>query len=125
MLLNSFLLNIFCSRLAFINWLQNHLLTCPFKYLTGIDCPGCGFQRSVLELLRGNLHKSFLLYPPAIPLLLFFAYGVADRFFKLDSQKNIVKKTLFIFTGTIVLVSYGIKLFNLYGHYKVDVWAVI
>ena len=125
MLLNSFLLNIFCSQLAFINWLQNHLLTCPFKYLTGIDCPGCGFQRSVLELLRGNLHKSFLLYPPAIPLLLFFAYGVADRFFKLDSQKNIVKKTLFIFTGTIVLVSYGIKLFNLYGHYKVDIWAVI
>lgn len=125
MLLNSFLLNVFCSRLAFINWLQNHLLPCPFKYLTGIDCPGCGFQRSVLELMQGNFHKSFLLYPPAIPLLLFFAYGLADRFLKLDTQKNTVKKTLFIITGYIVLVSYSIKLLNLYGHYKVDVWAVI
>lgn len=111
-------LNMICSRLIFINWLQNHLLTCPFKYLTGIDCPGCGFQRSVIALIQGNLHKSLSLYPATIPLLLFFSYGIADKFFKLDTSTNVAKKTFFILTGSIVLVSYGFKIWGLYNHYK-------
>jgi hypothetical protein len=112
------LLQIFCSQLIFINWLQNHLLPCPFKYLTGIDCPGCGFQRAVLALIQGDLHKSFILYPPAIPLLMFFTYGFADKYLKLDNSKNNIKKTLFVVTGSIILISYGIKLWSLYWHYK-------
>lgn len=111
-------MQIFCSRLDFTNWLQNHLLPCPFKYLTGIDCPGCGFQRSVIALAQGNLYKSFQLYPAAIPLLLFFAYGLADKFFQLDNSKNHFKKTLFVITGAIILSSYGIKLWGLYSYYK-------
>jgi hypothetical protein len=111
-------LNIFCSRFTFINWLQNHLLRCPFKYLTGIDCPGCGFQRSVLALMQGNLLQSFKLYPAAIPLLLFFAYGIADKFLKLDNTSSIVKKSIFIITGSIILISYSIKICELYLHYK-------
>ena len=118
MLLKVVSINIFCSRLVFINWLQNHLLPCPFKYLTGIDCPGCGFQRSIIELFQGNFHKSFLLYPPAIPLLIFFAYGLADKYFKLDNPNSHIKKILFVFTGTIVLVSYGVKIWDLYVGYK-------
>ena len=93
------------------------MLPCPFKYLTGIDCPGCGFQRSVLALMQGDLHKSFDLYPPTIPLLIFFAYGIADRFFKLDTKNELVKKTGFMIAGTIVMVSYCVKLYGLYkGH---------
>jgi hypothetical protein len=118
MLLKYIPLQVFCSQLVFIDWLQHHLIPCPFKYLTGIDCPGCGFQRSVLALIQGNLHKSFILYPPAIPLLMFFAYGLADKFFKLDTSKNIIKKTLFVFVGAIIMVSYGIKMWNLFAHYK-------
>ena len=114
-------LRMVCSRLAFINWLQDHLLPCPFKLLTGIDCPGCGFQRSVLALVQGNLHKSFALYPPAIPLLLYFAYGIADRIFKLDTNKEMVKKTLFIIMGSIIMVSYGVKLYYYYVRYKTSV----
>ena len=125
MLLKYISLQIFCIQLVFINWLQNHLIPCPFKYLTGIDCPGCGFQRSVLALIQGNLHKSFILYPPAIPLLMFFAYGLADKFFKLDTSKNVIKKTFFVFVGTIILVSYGIKIWGLYGHYKASALAMI
>ena len=111
-------LQIFCSRLVFIDWLQNHLLRCPFKTLTGIDCPGCGFQRSVIQLIQGNFHNSFVLYPATIPLLLFFSYGIADGLYKLDTPKSTIKKTFFIINGTIILVSYGIKLFGIYTHYK-------
>ncbi|WP_426669116.1 DUF2752 domain-containing protein [Mucilaginibacter sp. McL0603] len=89
------------------------MLPCPFKYITGIDCPGCGFQRSVIALIQGDLHKSFLFYPPAIPLLIFFTYGITGSFFNLDTQNHFVKKTGFMIVGTIILVSYCLKLYNL------------
>nr|WP_294791533.1 DUF2752 domain-containing protein [uncultured Mucilaginibacter sp.] len=98
------------SQPLFISWLRDHLLPCPFKYITGLDCPGCGFQRSLLALVQGNLSESFRLYPPTIPLLLFFLYGIADRFFKLDNEKGLVKKSLFIVVGWVILINYGIKL---------------
>jgi hypothetical protein len=111
------LIQISCSRLIFISWLQDHLLPCPFKYVTGLDCPGCGFQRSVLALLQGDLHKSFLLYPAAIPLLLFFAYGIADGFFKLDTKNSLVKKTGYMIVGTMIMVSYLVKLYHIYTYH--------
>jgi len=111
-------IQMFCSRLVFVNWLQNHLLRCPFKYLTGIDCPGCGFQRALIALVQGNFHQSLSLYPPTIPLLIFFAYGIFDRYFKLDNQKHLVKKSLFMVVGSIILISYGFKIWSVYLHYK-------
>lgn len=105
-----------CSRLAFISWLQDHLLKCPFKYLTGTDCPGCGFQRSVLALMNGDLHKSFNLYPSTIPLLLFFAYGIADGIFKIDTKTQIVKKTGFMLIGSMILIAYAIKMWRICHH---------
>jgi hypothetical protein len=113
--------SIFCSRLIFFSWLQNHLLRCPFKFITGIDCPGCGFQRSLLQLLQGNFHNSFALYPATVPLLMFFTYGIADKFFKLDTSKSTIKKTLFIVNGSIVLISYSLKMWHWYASYKTPV----
>jgi len=111
-------IGIFCSQPAMAGWLQNHLLPCPFKYLTGLDCPGCGFQRSVIALVQGNFYKSFLLYPAAVPLILFFMYGLADNRFKLDTARHTIKKTLFVLIGAVILFSYGIKMGRLYEHYK-------
>lgn len=100
-----------------MQWLREHLLPCPFKYFTGIDCPGCGFQRSIIALFQGDLHKSFLMYPPAIPLLLFFAYGIMDRRFNLDTKNGVIKKTGYMIVGTIIMVSYCVKMYGLYkGH---------
>lgn len=118
MLLNYINLQIFCSQPGFIHWLQNHLIPCPFKYLTGLDCPGCGFQRSLIALLQGDITKSFALYPPTIPLLLFWTYGIADGFLKLDTRKFVIKKTLFIIVGSIVLVSYCIKIWGYCTYHK-------
>jgi hypothetical protein len=98
-----------CS-LLFMSWLQDHLLPCPFKYVTGIDCPGCGFQRSLLALIKGDVHQSFLLYPPTIPLLIMAAWWLADSFFKLDTSKSLVKKAMFIIVALIITVSYTLKM---------------
>src|SRR6187402_665527 len=101
----------FILWLTFMNWLQNHLITCPFKYITGIDCPGCGFQRSVLALLQGDFEDSFALYPPTIPILLAFIYLFADKRFTLDNSRNGVKKAVYLVVGSFMLISYCIKMY--------------
>ncbi|WP_007515214.1 MULTISPECIES: DUF2752 domain-containing protein [Pseudofrankia] len=32
-----------------------HYPTCPFKLVTGLDCPGCGSMRGLHQLLHGHL----------------------------------------------------------------------
>jgi hypothetical protein len=32
-----------------------HYPSCPFHFLTGLDCPGCGTARGLHQLLHGNL----------------------------------------------------------------------
>lgn len=100
--------------MLFINWLQNHLLPCPFKQLTGIDCPGCGFQRALIALLRGHLRESFLLYPPAIPLLLILGYYIAGKYIKPQSNNSRVKNYLVILASILVLINYSVKMWGIY-----------
>ncbi|WP_461453478.1 DUF2752 domain-containing protein [Mucilaginibacter sp.] len=90
-------------------WLQNHLLTCPFKALTGIDCPGCGFQRSVIELMQGNLSKSLYYYPATIPLIFTTLFFIADMRLNF-TKKESLKRGLLVFTALIITGSYVLKM---------------
>lgn len=31
---------------------------CPFRFITGLPCPGCGMTRALLALLKGHLAES-------------------------------------------------------------------
>lgn len=59
--------------LFFLNPTECRLMPkCPFKLLTGWNCPGCGFQRAVHALLHGRMaeawgYNRFLIY--AVPWL--------------------------------------------------------
>jgi hypothetical protein len=96
------------------SWLQNHLIPCPFKKLTGIDCPGCGFQRSILALIKGNLSESLHLYPAAIPFIITALFVAFAAKFKVD-KKDLIKKTLYMITGSIIMISYIYKIYHLYA----------
>lgn len=102
---------IFCSHLSFIKWLQNHLLPCPFKAITGYDCPGCGFQRSLMALFSGNLSHSLQLYPATIPLLAITVFTLTDARWRFD-KKNYLKKALYISTATLIAGSYLFKMYS-------------
>jgi hypothetical protein len=39
-----------------------------------LDCPGCGFQRSIIALLEGDFEKSLSLYPATIPIFALLTY---------------------------------------------------
>ncbi|ETZ19668.1 hypothetical protein N824_09360 [Pedobacter sp. V48] len=100
---------------SFLDKADIFLLPCPFKYLFKIDCPGCGFQRSLIFLLKGDWKRSFDMYPPAIPLLITFIVGLsANYWFGKRSDKLI--KTLYLITGSIVLINYVYKMWIPHPH---------
>jgi len=52
-----------------ISELEQHLLPCPFKWLTGCDCPACGTQRSLIHLLRGEMQLSWQSNPLGVGMI--------------------------------------------------------
>lgn len=47
---------------------------CPFRFLTGFTCPGCGTTRALHQILHGHIFTAFTLNPLlllSIPFLLF------------------------------------------------------
>lgn len=96
------------------SWLQRLLLPCPFKTLTGIDCPGCGFQRSLLALFNGNWAESYHLYPPTIPLLIVLVYAIVKGAAGFD-KRDVVLKILAVACGWFVMGVYILKLWNGHG----------
>ena len=50
---------------------------CPFHYLTGLYCPGCGSLRAMHQLLHGNLEAAWAMNPLTVVLLPFVGYGLA------------------------------------------------
>lgn len=91
------------------NWLEAHQVPCMFKAVTHFDCPGCGFQRSFILLMKGDVSGSFSLYPALIPILLLFAFLALHVFMKFKNGATVLKYT-FIFCVGIVLVSYIYKI---------------
>ncbi len=91
-----------------LDWFRQHLLACPFKYITGFDCPGCGLQRSFLELLQGNIKDSFFLYPALFPILITFIFLAFHLKFRVPNGAKILMG-LIIFSSTIIVISYILK----------------
>lgn len=91
--------------------MQNWLLPCPIKVVTGIDCPGCGFQRSLLALLQGHWYESYQYYPPTVPLLVLLLYVLLKNAFRFD-RRDILMKVLAVACGWFVLGVYVMKLWN-------------
>ncbi len=88
---------------------EKYLLHCPFKSIFGFDCPGCGFQRSVLALLKGNFQESFHFYPATIPILLLALFLLLKIRFKFPQTEKILK-VLFSIATVTVIVSYAFKI---------------
>jgi len=88
---------------------DSFLIPCPFKYLTHLDCPGCGFQRAIIALMNGDFQKSFTLYPPAIPFLISAFLGIAAAIFKWNINAKFLK-ACYLSTGIIMIINYCYKI---------------
>jgi len=97
------------SSLEGFSKLDAWLLPCPIKIVAGIECPGCGFQRSLIALLQGYWYESYRLYPPTVPLLLLLLYGIVKSMVGFD-RRNVIMKLLAVACGWFVLGVYVMKL---------------
>ena len=92
-----------------IEWLESHQQACFYKKFLGVECPGCGMQRSFVELLKGNFLESFILFPALIPTISLIVFLVFHLIFKFKNGAYILK-ILFILNTSIVVLSYIYKL---------------
>lgn len=93
-----------------IHWLESHLLVCPYKQFVGYDCPGCGMQRSFIELLKGNFGESFHFYPALLPIIFTLLLTATHLIFGFKNGANYIKYSFMITMG-IIIISYLTKLF--------------
>ena len=94
-----------------ISWLESHLQPCFYKKFFGYECPGCGAQSGFIELLRGNIYESFLLYPPLIPILILLVFFILHLIFKIKKGEIILQIMLKTVIG-IIFISWIIGLVN-------------
>ena len=95
-----------------IRFLEENMLSCSYKkYLGGTDCMGCGMQRSIVHLLKGEFLDALYMYPAIYTLIIMLVYlGLHLRFsFKYGAK---ILLYLFIVNISIILINYGLKFIN-------------
>lgn len=90
--------------------LEEYMLPCLNKKIFGLDCMGCGMQRSVVLVAKGEFIEAFNMYPAIYTLLLLFGIIAFNTFknFKYDSKIILI---LAVLNGIIIISSFIIKTF--------------
>ena len=72
---------------------------------------GCGMQRALIHLLKGEFLEALYIYPAIYTLIIMFVYlGLHLRFsFKYGAK---ILLYLFIVNVSIILINYGLKFIN-------------
>ncbi|WP_203583805.1 DUF2752 domain-containing protein [Flagellimonas sediminis] len=94
--------------------LEDYMLPCLNKKLFGVDCPGCGMQRSADLLLHGEFLAAFQMYPAIYPIIMLLLFLSTTLFVKLKYAQQIKMVLMLLVAGTII-VSYILKMNNLFN----------
>jgi hypothetical protein len=81
---------------------------CPFLYLSGYYCPGCGTSRAFHQLLHGNIINAFNLNPLMVICIPLVAY-----LFVCILEPKVMRKcsiSRYIFNTTFLKIMFGIIL---------------
>ena len=87
------------------------MLPCTNKMIFGLECPGCGTQRALALILKGEFADAFYMFPPIYTTILFFM--VLGLHF-MDRRRNYHKIIVYgaIINAVIVIFSYIYKMSN-------------
>lgn len=96
--------------MGLISFLEENMLSCQWKEQFDMECTGCGMQRSIIHLLKGELIEAFYMYPAIYTLIIMFVYlGLHLKFdFK---QGHKILLYLFITNLALMLLNIIIKKF--------------
>lgn len=86
---------------------------CPVKWLTGLDCPGCGSARALHSLLHGEFRQAWAYNPwmPVVAVMSLIAFVGTSRPGRL---RSFIHSPLTL--GTFIALSLGWMVFrNIFG----------
>lgn len=87
--------------MSIISFLEKNMLSCQWKQEFGVDCMGCGMQRSIIYLLKGEFLEAFYMYPAIYTLIIMFVF--LGLHLKFDFQKG-HKILLYLFITNIIIM---------------------
>jgi hypothetical protein len=98
-------------KYLFLIWIlmEKFMLPCISKQVLGIDCPGCGLQRSIALLLKGEVGASFQMYPALFPMMALFGFLALNRFVSFRKE------------NTVIMVLAGITVFSILANYLIKI----
>jgi len=88
--------------------IEDYMLPCFTKKIFGFDCPGCGLQRSVALLFKGDFVAAWEMYPAIFTIIPLFAFLAADQLFQIKYANKITVALLIASVG-LILTSYILK----------------
>jgi len=92
--------------------MEKYMLPCFSKQLFGLDCPGCGSQRALFLVLRGEFSLGFEMFPAIYTSILFFVFLALQL---LNRSRDYTKAliALAIGNGLLIFVSYLYKIIKI------------
>lgn len=90
--------------------LEEYMLPCLNKKLFGIECMGCGLQRSFSLIFQGHFVDAFYMYPAVYTLILLFTIIGINTFKKFNYANKIIL-ILAIINAIIILTNFILKTF--------------
>ncbi|WP_343765118.1 DUF2752 domain-containing protein [Gangjinia marincola] len=91
--------------------MEKYMLPCLNKKIMGVECLGCGIQRAVMLLFKGEFVAAFYMYPAIYSILLLFSFIGINHFFKIK-YANIIIVGLLILSFVMMTTNYILKLTN-------------
>jgi hypothetical protein len=87
------------------------VLECSFKKHIGVECMGCGFQRSLEALFHGDLLQSIQLFPATIPLISTVIFTILHLVFRFKLGHRWIV-FLFALSASLMLIHFILKISN-------------
>jgi len=88
--------------MSLLSFLEKNLLSCQWKQQFDVECMGCGMQRSIIHLIKGEFLEAFYIYPAIYTLITMFAFLLLHIKFDFEKGHRVL---LYLFIINIVLMS--------------------
>ena len=90
--------------------LEEYMLPCMWKKTFNIECMGCGIQRSVALLFKGQFIDAFFMYPAVYTIIGLFGFIIVNHFKKFKFGNKII--AILALSNVIIIISnFLIKLY--------------
>lgn len=93
--------------------MEEYLLPCLNKQLFGMECYGCGGQRSFMLLIQGNFKDAFYMFPAIYSLLILLIFLIINILYRFKDDFKIKMLLIYVNIG-IIFLNYAVKLFHFF-----------